>query len=194
MCIRTASRLALLTLGLTVASLALAQPPQSLTPAVNTSPADEPPPATAASAAVPVAQAARPAGPAADAAAPPAAARAPAPPSGLRDGAGAPQTAPAGAATPASSDRIELGTTQISGNRELPKLMYIVPWQRAAVGRISGRPPNSLVDEALAPVDRTVFERQNSYYAALQAASISAPSQPAAPGTPAAPAAPRDEK
>ena len=28
-----------------------------------------------------------------------------------------------------SVDRIELGTTEISGNRELPKVMYMVPWR-----------------------------------------------------------------
>ena len=104
----------------------------------------------------------------------------------------APPAATPGAA--GSGDRIELGTTQISGNRELPKLMYIVPWQRAQVGKFTGRPPNSLVDEALSPVDRTVFARQNSYYAALQAASASDPSQPAPEGSPPAAAAGRDEK
>jgi len=108
----------------------------------------------------------------------------------------APSAAPATPSNRAagSSDRIELGTTEISGNRELPKLMYIVPWQRAGVGQVTGRPPNSLVDEVLTPIDRTVFRRQNDYYAALQAASASAASQPAVPGAAPAAAAPRDEK
>jgi hypothetical protein len=66
-------------------------------------------------------------------------------------------------------DRIELDTTQISGNRELPKVMYVVPWRRADIGEFAGRPPNSLLDEALTPVDRDVFRRQNRYYAALEA-------------------------
>ncbi|HEX4375810.1 MAG TPA: hypothetical protein VHZ99_01530 [Steroidobacteraceae bacterium] len=68
-----------------------------------------------------------------------------------------------------SSDRIQLDTTQISGNQELPKVMYVVPWRRADPGEFSGRPPNSLLDEALTPVDRDVFKRQNRYYGALQA-------------------------
>jgi len=108
----------------------------------------------------------------------------------------APSAAPAAPSNRAAgtSDRIELGTTEISGNRELPKLMYIVPWQRAGVGNVTGRPPNSLVDEVLTPIDRTVFKRQNDYYAALQAASASAASQPAVPGAAPAAAAPRDEK
>lgn len=102
-----------------------------------------------------------------------------------------------GAAT--AADSIQLGTTEISGNRELPKLLYIVPWQRAQVGKFSGRPPNSLVDETLTPVDRSVFERQNRYYSALESSTQSAASQSATSQAGVAPAAaaagaPRDEK
>jgi hypothetical protein len=93
----------------------------------------------------------------------------------------APPTAAAatasGAAKGKSSDRIELDTTQISGNRELPKVMYVVPWRRADPGDFSGKPPNSLLDEALTPVDRDVFRRQNRYYSAVQDQTQSAKSQ-----------------
>jgi len=91
-------------------------------------------------------------------------------------------------------DSIELSTTEISGNRELPKLMYVVPWRRDQLGKFVGRPPNSLVDQALRPVDRAVFERQNRYYAALQAAVQSARSQRATAGAAAAAPAPKDER
>ncbi|HWG75236.1 MAG TPA: hypothetical protein VN660_00405 [Steroidobacteraceae bacterium] len=178
------------------AASALAQPPADLNPAVNTSvalPSAADPPANSVAAAA-AAASTTPAAPT-PALAPATAAASHAAPA--QPGATPAKDAPAPAttsATAASSDRIELGTTEISGNRELPKLMYIVPWQRAAVGKITGRPPNSLVDEALSPVDRSVFERQNSYYAALQAASASAASQPAVPGAPPAAVALRDEK
>jgi hypothetical protein len=66
-------------------------------------------------------------------------------------------------------DRIELETTQITGNRELPKVMVIVPWKRSDIGDLAGRPSNSLVDEALRPVDRDVFRREVAYYEALSA-------------------------
>jgi hypothetical protein len=171
------------------AATALAQPPADLNPAVNTRVA---PPSAAAG---PAKAVAAPAASAAPAAAVPAAASHAAP---AQPGRAPPAKDASAPATPsgnsASSDRIELGTTEISGNRELPKLLYIVPWQRATVGKITGRPPNSLVDEVLSPVDRSVFERQNSYYAALQAASASAASQPAVPGAPPAAVALRDEK
>jgi hypothetical protein len=64
-------------------------------------------------------------------------------------------------------DRLELDTTQITGNRELPKVLYIVPWKRADLGDLVGKPVNSLLDEVLTPVDRDVFKRENRYYRAL---------------------------
>jgi len=77
------------------------------------------------------------------------------------------QTSPP-AAAPAAQDRIELETTQITGNRELPRVLYVVPWKRPDLGDLAGRPANSLLDEVLAPVDRDVFRRQNRYYQALK--------------------------
>lgn len=66
-------------------------------------------------------------------------------------------------------DRLELETTSITGNRELPKVMYIVPWKKADLGDLSGRPARSLIDEILAPVDRDVFRREVNYYEAMTA-------------------------
>ncbi len=91
--------------------------------------------------------------------------------------------APAPAVPGAVRDRVELENTQITGNRELPRVMYVVPWKKPDLGEFAGRPPKSLLDEVLAPVDRDVFRRQNRYFGALQ------PDAPAA----AAPAG-RDEK
>jgi hypothetical protein len=103
--------------------------------------------------------------------------------------------ASAAPAAPAKSkDRIELDTTQISGNRELPKVMYVVPWRKADLGEFAGRPPNSLLDEALTPVDRDVFRRQNRYYSALEAGTAASKSQPDAAAGKAAVSEPKDEK
>jgi hypothetical protein len=74
---------------------------------------------------------------------------------------------PAKPAAPAT-DRVELDTTQITGNRELPRVLYVVPWKRADLGELAGKPTRSLLDEVLAPVDRDVFQRQNRYHDALQ--------------------------
>ena len=64
-------------------------------------------------------------------------------------------------------DTLDLGTTSITGNAELPKVLYIVPWKRSDLGDLVGRPVNTLLDEVLAPVDPAVFERHLSYYESL---------------------------
>jgi hypothetical protein len=64
-------------------------------------------------------------------------------------------------------DRLELGTTSITGNQELPKVMYVVPWKKAELGDLSGKPARSLIDEILAPVDRDVFRREIGYFETL---------------------------
>lgn len=78
-----------------------------------------------------------------------------------------------------AQDRADIDRTQIIGNRELPKVLYIVPWKKPMPGELSGRPVQSVLDEALAPVDRDVFRRQVQY------ADLVKP-QPVAPAAPAA--------
>jgi len=63
-----------------------------------------------------------------------------------------------------AQDRADIDRTQIIGNRELPKVLYIVPWKKPLPGALAGRPLVSVLDEALAPVDRDVFRRQVSYH------------------------------
>jgi len=64
-------------------------------------------------------------------------------------------------------DSLELGRAEITGNQELPKVLYIVPWQNPDSGDLLDRPLNSLLDEILAPVDRDEFLRQVDYYGDL---------------------------
>jgi len=130
-----------------LATAAVAQQPapgSDLEPGVNTSAPSQAPAPTQAPAATP---AAKPA-------APPAANK--------------PAAKPAAAAKGNAKDRLDLDSTQITGNRELPKVLYIVPWRSAELGDLVGRPVNSLLDEVLEPVDRDVFRRQNRYFEALQ--------------------------
>jgi hypothetical protein len=90
-----------------------------------------------------------------------------------------------GAAAAQAQDRADIDRTQIIGNRELPKVLYIVPWKKPLPGTLQGRPVQSVLDEALAPVDREVFRRQvdyNGQVAARAAAAVQAP-----PATPAKP-------
>ena len=62
-----------------------------------------------------------------------------------------------------AQDRADIDRTQIIGNRELPKVLYIVPWKKPLPATLSGRPVASVLDEALAPIDREVFRREVSY-------------------------------
>jgi len=64
-------------------------------------------------------------------------------------------------------DEIELGRTEITGNQELPKVLYIVPWKKSDPGNLMGLPVNTLLDEVLAPIDRSEFVRQVDYYTDL---------------------------
>jgi hypothetical protein len=88
-------------------------------------------------------------------------------------------------ATPAlAQDRANIDRTQIIGNRELPKVLYIVPWKKPVPSELSGRPVASVLDEALAPIDRDVFRRQVSYDTQLNAAMTTTPPPAAAPARP----------
>jgi hypothetical protein len=174
------------------AALAASAQEKDIEPAVTTSSSALTPPvapaAKDAAAPAPAAdQAADKTGPAADKGADKAAA-------GKPSGSGA--TAPPAAKTAApgktgakstAHDQIQLDTTQITGNRELPNVMYVVPWKKPELGDLGGRPARSLVDDALAPVDRDVFRRQNRYFTALQADSAPRSAVPAAPAQSGAP-------
>jgi hypothetical protein len=80
------------------------------------------------------------------------------------------------------SDRLDLDTTVVTGNRELPKVLYIVPWKKADLGELPAQPFNTLLDEVLTPVDREVFRREVTYYEAVSGGGDGA----AAPASPAA--------
>lgn len=90
------------------------------------------------------------------------------------------------AALPAAAqDRAEIDRTPIIGNRELPKVLYIVPWKKPLPGQLSGRPVASVLDEALAPLDREVLQRQIRYHAQATAPHAAAAAAPATtPTTP----------
>jgi len=64
-------------------------------------------------------------------------------------------------------DEMELGRTEITGNQELPTVLYIVPWKKSDPGDLMGRPVNTLLDEVLAPIDRSEFIRRVDYYGDL---------------------------
>jgi hypothetical protein len=72
----------------------------------------------------------------------------------------------------AAQDRADIDRTTITGNKELPKVLYIVPWKKPIPGALAARPRTSLLDEALAPIDRDEFRRQLNYRAQLANPSV----------------------
>jgi hypothetical protein len=76
-------------------------------------------------------------------------------------------------------DRLKLDTTAITGNRELPKVMSIVPWKPAEAPEGPERPMGSLIEELLAPVDRDEFRREITYYRDLTSQSNASDAQAA---------------
>lgn len=66
-----------------------------------------------------------------------------------------------------AQDRADIDRTTITGQKELPRVLYIVPWKKPLPGPLAARPRTSLLDEALAPVDREEFRRQLNYRAQL---------------------------
>jgi len=73
-------------------------------------------------------------------------------------------------------DRLELDSTAITGNRELPKVMSIVPWKAAEPPAGPDRPMGSLIEEVLSPVDRDEFRREITYFRDLTSQSSPLPS------------------
>jgi hypothetical protein len=94
----------------------------------------------------------------------------------------------------AQNDRLDLDTTIVTGNRELPKVLYIVPWKKADLGDLPAQPFNTLLDEVLTPVDRDVFRREVTYYGVVSSGGNASPAASAAPGTSASAPTRSDEK
>lgn len=92
---------------------------------------------------------------------------------------------PAAAPRRAGADRIDLDTTVVTGNRELPKVLYIVPWKKSDIGDLPAQPFNTLLDEVLTPVDRDVFKREVTYYGALTKEGAAGPESAQVPAAPA---------
>ena len=70
-----------------------------------------------------------------------------------------------------AQERLEMEGTAIIGNRELPKVLYIVPWKSAERIALSTPPYPSVLEQPLQPVERSSFKRQVRFYEQLYPAS-----------------------
>ena len=66
-----------------------------------------------------------------------------------------------------ADDELQLDGMAVVGNRELPKALFIVPWKAPEAAMSPDRPVNTLINEALQPVDPEVFRRRLEYFEAV---------------------------
>ena len=66
-----------------------------------------------------------------------------------------------------AQERLDLEGTEIIGNQELPKILYIVPWKAANRIEISTPVVGSIIDETLKPIDPAAFRRKINYHKAI---------------------------
>lgn len=60
--------------------------------------------------------------------------------------------------------RLEMEGTAIIGNKELPNVLYIVPWKSPEPVALEGPQYTSVLDDLLRPVERATFRQQVNYY------------------------------
>ncbi|NOX76441.1 MAG: hypothetical protein GXP17_07490 [Gammaproteobacteria bacterium] len=70
-----------------------------------------------------------------------------------------------------AEDRLNLEGDSIVGSRELPKVLYIVPWKSARLGALAGGAGSSSLDTSWEALDRDLFRRQVGYYEMLYSAN-----------------------
>jgi hypothetical protein len=73
-----------------------------------------------------------------------------------------------------AQDNLLLEGTAITGNKELPQVLYIVPWKTVERFDIKSPPINSIMDQKLEPIERASFKRSINYHQAIfsQAAPV----------------------
>ncbi|HEX22742.1 MAG TPA: hypothetical protein ENH21_04860 [Chromatiales bacterium] len=68
-----------------------------------------------------------------------------------------------------AEDRLDMDAVAIKGSRELPKVLYIVPWKSTRLGALVAGAGSESFSAKWAVVDREVFRRQVAYYDLLYA-------------------------
>ena len=71
-----------------------------------------------------------------------------------------------------AQDRLDMEGASIVGNKELPNMLYIVPWKATERIDFPSPPVVSIMDQALTTIDRSTFKRQIRYHAAIFPASL----------------------
>lgn len=69
---------------------------------------------------------------------------------------------------------LEMEGTAIIGNKELPKVLYIVPWKSPERFDIRAPAINSILDQPIPTLERGAFRRRIYYYQAIFSSSTGA--------------------
>jgi hypothetical protein len=66
-----------------------------------------------------------------------------------------------------AQEKLQMEGTEITGNKELPRVLYIVPWKSTERFDIKSPPIISIMDQKLNPIDRASFKRKIHYHDAI---------------------------
>lgn len=72
-----------------------------------------------------------------------------------------------------AEDRLDMDAVAIKGTRELPKVLYIVPWKSARLGSLVAGAGSDTFSTDWTALNRSVFRRQVAYYDILSTPSDS---------------------
>ena len=63
-----------------------------------------------------------------------------------------------------ADSRLDMQGTQVIGNRELPNMLYIIPWKSIKPVELTPPPTESVMNQPIRPLDRGLFRRQLMFY------------------------------
>jgi len=66
-----------------------------------------------------------------------------------------------------AQERLQMEGTEITGNKELPRVLYIVPWKAVERFELTSPPIISIMNQKLTPIDRASFKRTIHYHDAI---------------------------
>jgi len=67
-----------------------------------------------------------------------------------------------------AEQKIKLKSSTITGNSELPKILYVVPWKKVAATEINYQLTiHGIADDVLTPIDPEEFRRQEKHHTEL---------------------------
>ena len=67
-----------------------------------------------------------------------------------------------------AAEQTEMEGITITGNKELPNILYVISWKSPELPPVEDIPLASLIDHALEPLDRRSVLREEQYYNATR--------------------------